>query len=37
MLIALVAPIVSFAAYVLIALYYMIPHGIDRDLDARPG
>jgi uncharacterized membrane protein len=37
MLVALVAPIVSFAAYVLITLYYIIPHGIDRDLDFREG
>ncbi len=36
-LIALVAPLVSFAAYILIALYYLIPQGIDRDLDARAG
>ncbi|MBV8638448.1 MAG: DUF1211 domain-containing protein [Candidatus Eremiobacteraeota bacterium] len=31
-LIALVAPLVSFAAYIFVTLYYLIPHGVDRDL-----
>lgn len=35
MLSALIAPLLSFAAYILITLYYLIPQGIDRDLDAR--
>ena len=34
MLIALLAPVVSFAAYILIAVYYLVPHGVDRDLDS---
>lgn len=33
MLIALVAPLVSFAAYVFVTLYYLVPHGVDRDLE----
>lgn len=33
MLIALVAPLVSFAAYVFVTLYYVVPHGVDRDLE----
>ena len=31
MLLALVFPLVSFAAYIVIALYYVIPHGLDSD------
>ncbi|HKU81617.1 MAG TPA: hypothetical protein VJP76_05560, partial [Candidatus Tumulicola sp.] len=31
MLLALVAPLASFAAYLLIAGYYLIPHGVDAD------
>jgi uncharacterized membrane protein len=31
MLLALVIPILSFAAYVLIAMYYFVPHGVDSD------
>ena len=31
MLLALVAPLVSFAAYLLIAGYYLIPRGVDSD------
>ena len=31
MLIALVAPLVSFAAYLLITFYYLIPRGVDSD------
>jgi uncharacterized membrane protein len=34
MLISLIAPIVSFALYVIVAAYYLIPHGADNDLDA---
>ncbi len=34
-LVALVAPIVSFAAYIFVSLYYLIPHGVDRDLETR--
>jgi hypothetical protein len=34
MLISLIAPVVSFSLYVLIAAYYLIPHGTDNDLDA---
>lgn len=30
---ALWVPIASFAAYVLIAIYYLIPRGVDEDLD----
>jgi len=33
MLIALVAPIVSFILYVLITIFYLIPRGADTDLD----
>jgi len=33
MLLALVAPIVSFAAYIFVTLYYLVPHGVDRDLE----
>ncbi len=33
MLVALLAPIVSFAAYIFVTLYYLIPHGVDRDLE----
>ncbi|MBV8155282.1 MAG: DUF1211 domain-containing protein [Candidatus Eremiobacteraeota bacterium] len=32
MLLALVAPVVSFAAYVVVALYYLIPRGLDADM-----
>lgn len=31
MLVALVAPLASFAAYLLIAGFYLIPHGVDAD------
>jgi uncharacterized membrane protein len=31
MLLALVFPLVSFAAYIIIALFYLIPHGLDAD------
>ena len=34
MLLALWLPVVSFAAYIAIALYYLIPHGVDEDLEA---
>jgi TMEM175 potassium channel family protein len=30
-LLALAFPLVSFAAYIIIALYYLIPHGLDSD------
>jgi uncharacterized membrane protein len=30
-LLALVFPLVSFAAYIIIALFYLIPHGLDSD------
>lgn len=33
-LLALWIPVASFAAYVLIAIYYLIPRGVDDDLDA---
>jgi uncharacterized membrane protein len=32
MLLALVLPVVSFAAYVAIALYYLVPRGVDADI-----
>ncbi len=32
MLLALWMPVLSFAAYVAIAIYYLIPHGVDEDL-----
>jgi uncharacterized membrane protein len=32
MLLALIAPVLSFAAYVAIAVYYMIPQGVDADI-----
>jgi uncharacterized membrane protein len=35
-LVALVFPVASFALYVLIAAYYVVPRGIDDDLDAGP-
>lgn len=31
-LLALVLPVASFAAYVLIAVYYLVPHGVDADI-----
>ena len=31
-LIALIAPVASFGAYIAIALYYLIPHGVDADI-----
>lgn len=31
-IVALLAPFVSFAAYVCITLYYLIPRGVDSDL-----
>lgn len=34
MLTALVAPLFSFALYLLIAGYYLLPHGVDQDLAA---
>jgi uncharacterized membrane protein len=34
MLLALFIPIASFAAYVSIAVYYLIPRGVDDDLDS---
>lgn len=37
MLLSLVLPIVSFAAYIAIALYYVIPRGIDADLEVDAG
>jgi uncharacterized membrane protein len=33
MLIALVLPVASFAAYLAIAAYYLVPRGLDADLD----
>lgn len=33
MLIALAAPLVSFAAFIFVTLYYLVPHGVDRDLE----
>jgi uncharacterized membrane protein len=36
-LISLIAPIVSFALYLLVAAYYLIPHGADDDLEAGLG
>jgi uncharacterized membrane protein len=33
MLISLLAPIISFALYLLVAAYYLIPHGADNDLE----
>ena len=32
-LVALVAPVVSFAIYVVVVLYYLVPRGADDDLD----
>jgi uncharacterized membrane protein len=32
-LVALLAPLVSFALYILIAVYYLVPRGIDDDLE----
>jgi len=34
MIVALVAPVVSFALYVLITIFYLIPRGVDTDLAA---
>jgi uncharacterized membrane protein len=36
-LVALVLPVASFALYVLIAAYYLIPRGVDDDFDSRRG
>jgi uncharacterized membrane protein len=33
-LVALFVPLLSFALYIAIALYYVIPHGVDRDIPA---
>jgi hypothetical protein len=30
--VALIVPVVSVALYVLIALYYLVPRGVDTDL-----
>lgn len=30
-LLALLFPLVSFAAYILIAIYYLVPRGLDSD------
>jgi hypothetical protein len=30
-LLALLFPVVSFAAYILIAIYYLVPRGLDSD------
>lgn len=35
MLLALWLPVLSFAAYIAIALYYLIPHGVDEDLEPK--
>jgi uncharacterized membrane protein len=35
-LIGFVSPVASFAAYVLIVGYYLIPHGVDADIEKRP-
>lgn len=35
-LVALFYPVASFALYVLIAAYYVVPRGVDDDLDAGP-
>jgi uncharacterized membrane protein len=35
MLVSLVAPVLSFALYLLVAAYYLVPRGVDTDL-ARP-
>jgi hypothetical protein len=32
MLLALVAPVLSFAAYLAIVVYFMIPQGVDADI-----
>ncbi len=34
-LLALWLPVLSFAAYIAIALYYLIPHGVDEDLEPK--
>jgi uncharacterized membrane protein len=36
-LLALVLPLLSFAAYIAIAAYYLVPRGLDADLDREPG
>lgn len=33
-LLSLVLPLLSFAAYILIALYYLVPRGVDTDLES---
>lgn len=33
-LLALFVPVVSFAAYLAIAAYYLVPHGVDADIDS---
>jgi hypothetical protein len=35
-LLALWLPLLSFAAYLAIALYYLVPRGVDADIEARP-
>ena len=34
-LVGFISPVASFAAYVLIVGYYLIPHGVDADIDTR--
>jgi uncharacterized membrane protein len=36
-LVGFVSPIASFAAYVLIVGYYLVPHGVDADIDSGAG
>jgi uncharacterized membrane protein len=36
MLVSLVAPVVSFGLYLLVAAYYLIPRGVDADLPGEP-
>jgi uncharacterized membrane protein len=35
MVVALFLPVVSFALYIAIALYYLVPRGVDKDLEPR--
>ena len=37
MLASLIAPLLGFALYLLVAVYYLIPHGADTDISGTPG
>jgi uncharacterized membrane protein len=36
-LVGIISPVASFAAYVLVVGYYLVPHGVDADISASNG